>query len=105
MRTDAGSPPSELAALVDLLDRHRITAFEFGAAFAYWQVNVTERVAIEARIRGAVERAIIRNLIVKQMAPDRAVYAATACHPSGVIHRIREALDQLGEAMACATLN
>jgi hypothetical protein len=103
MRTHAEAPPSVLAALVDLLDRRRITAFEFGAAFAYWQVNVSERIAIEARIRGAVERTIIRNLIVKQMAPDRAVCAATACHPNGVIHRIREALDQLAEAMAGTT--
>jgi hypothetical protein len=78
MRTDAEAPPSELAALVDLLDRRRITALEFGAAFAYWQVNVTKRIAIEARIRGAVERTIIRNLIVKQMAPEHCASAGPA---------------------------
>ena len=79
-RSPATSP--ELAALVELFKEHSITAF-----------------TIESRMRGPTERAIIRNLIVNQMAPDHSVYAATASHPAGVIHYIRRALDQLAEAL------
>jgi len=102
---DAEPPPPALAALVELLARQKITAFEFRAAHAYWLADATGRRVIEASIRGAVERAIIRNLIVKQMAPERAVSAAIACHPTAAIHRVREALGQLSEAVGDIHLN
>ena len=93
------SPPPQLAALTELFKSHDITAFEFGAAHTYWLMSHAARVTIESRMKGPTERAIIRNLIVKQMAPDHSVYAATASHPAGVIHYVRRALDQLAEAL------
>jgi hypothetical protein len=95
---DSGWPP-ELDALGDLFAREKITRSEFAAARAYLQMPYARRAEVDAQIND-VHRAILANLVLKQMTPGAAVYAATACHPGGILWRIREALDTLGAVLA-----
>lgn len=44
-------------------------------------------------------RAILRNICEEGMGATEAVMRAVACHPNGVIYRLREALKRLGEAL------
>lgn len=43
--------------------------------------------------------AILRNICEEGMGATEAVMRAVACHPNGVIYRLREALKRLGEAL------
>lgn len=47
----------------------------------------------------ADNRAILRNICEDGMGATEAVMRAVACHPNGVIYRLREALKRLGEAL------
>lgn len=44
-------------------------------------------------------RAILRNICEEGMGATEAVMRAVACHPNGVIYRLREALKRLGDAL------
>jgi hypothetical protein len=89
----------ELDGLARLLERQSITCSEFATARAYLELPHAERAEIDSQMK-QVNRAIIANLVLKQMMPGAAVYAATACHPGGILPRIREALDTLRAALA-----
>lgn len=91
--------PRELDALAGLLERQKITPSEFNAAQVYIGMPCADRAKIDSQMDD-VSRAIVANLVLKQMTPGAAVYAATACHPNGILQRIREALDQLGCALS-----
>ena len=90
--------PCELRSLAGLLERQKITDAEFKAAQVYLEMPHTARAEIDSQMN-EVNRAIVSNLVLKQLTPGAAVYAATACHPGGILRRIREALDQLGLAL------
>ena len=95
---DYGWPPA-LDALGDLFAREKITRSEFAAAHAYLEMPRARRAEVDSQIDD-VNRAILVNLLLKQMTPGAAVCAATACRPGGILQRIREALDTLGAALA-----
>jgi|SRR5580765_6166915 len=92
------SCPCELHSLAGLLERQKITDAEFKAAQVYLEMPHTVRAEIDSQMN-EVNRAIVSNLVLKQLTPAAAVYSATACHPGGILRRIREALDQLGLAL------
>jgi hypothetical protein len=88
----------ELHSLAGLLGRQKITDAEFKAAQVYLEMPHSARAEIDSQMN-EVNRAIVSNLVLKQLTPGAAVYAATACHPGGIVRRIREALDQLDLAL------
>jgi hypothetical protein len=92
--------PTALRPLAELLHRRKIRPSEFAAASAYLhKFNAGRTTKIDARIE-RVNLEIVRNLLVRQMAPREAVMAATGgCHPSSVLWRVSKALDRLGDAL------
>jgi hypothetical protein len=99
MRVDTAAdtdPLQALKPLATLLAKRQITAPEFDAAVAYLGMNDGRRAAIEARMP-RVEGKIVRNL--RMLHPIDAVIRAGPCSRADVVHRLRNALDQLGEAM------
>jgi hypothetical protein len=90
--------PCELRSLAGLLERQKITDAEFKAAQVYLEMAHIARAEIDSQMN-EVNRSIVSNIVLKQLTPGAAVYAATACHPAGILRRIREALDQLGLAL------
>jgi hypothetical protein len=98
MRVDTAAytdPLQALKPLATLLAKREITAPEFDAAVAYLGTNDGRRTAIEATMP-RVEGKIVRNL--RMLHPTDAVIRAVPCSPADVVHRLRKALDQLGQA-------
>jgi hypothetical protein len=93
--------PRELDALARLLERQNITCSEFTTARTYFEMSHAERAEVDSQMT-EVNRAIVANLVLRQMTPGGAVYAATACHPGGILRCIREALDQLGTMLGAS---
>lgn len=81
------------------------TDFEVSGSSARTPFTQTQYEAIQAiqKIEAAMDRrnaAIVRKFCGEGLSMKEAVMRSTACHGDGVLYRLREALENLGDAIA-----